>query len=46
MLLMAIERQCLSNVIPKGESLDSQEIKTRRPLLLVSRRPTHAGLSR
>jgi hypothetical protein len=44
MLLMAIER--LSFVIPKGESLDTQKIKFRRPLLLVSRRPTHAGLSR
>jgi hypothetical protein len=46
MLLMAIERQRLSFVIPKGESLDTQEIKSRRPLFLVSRRPTHAGLSR
>ena len=46
MLLTAFERQRLTFVIPKGESVDSEEIKPRRPLLLVSRRPTHAGLSR
>jgi hypothetical protein len=46
MLPMKIERQRLSIIVPKGESLDTQEIAPPLPLLLVSGQPTHAGLSR